>query len=236
MSIRRNKRKTASPCVRAVRLSKLSVPRGRYPDSAFPGSGPGRNYDMSTFVKIIGWLFLWPVLIPMMIWKSDLHIAVKIMWTLVLIGILVGAFFVIRAVREGPPEPTPVPTAKPELLIKPETPTPDIRETIQMISLDGKKPGKYGKTVTLNAGTEHQTSYIGYFIPSGVWNAASNRDYPDQLELCSEKTKIKNGIEIPDDCRPYHFRPGEEKMINLQEEYYVKVIPPSRYTLMRDLE
>lgn len=149
--------------------------------------------------------------------------------------------------------PTPFPTA--ELLIAPPemaTPTkwlsplsattmaiygPRLTEIAVMppvtnpIRIDGVTYGLYGKDVTWSLGTDGEITSIGYFIPSGNYRAVNNRAFRDQINVYSPVTVWEDGYEYAADGHPYPVMPNETIDIYVPFGWYVKVVPPTDFTL-----
>lgn len=149
--------------------------------------------------------------------------------------------------------PTPYPTA--ELLIAPPdraTPTawlsplsattmayygPKLTEIAVLppvtnpIRIDGVTYGLYGKDVTWSLGTDGEITSIGYFIPSGNYRAVNNRAFRDQINVYSPVTVWEDGYEYAADGHPYPVMPNETIDIYVPFGWYVKVVPPTDFTL-----
>ena len=95
------------------------------------------------------------------------------------------------------------------------------------IHIDGATYGLYGKDVTLNAGTDGATTFIGYFVPSGNYRAVSNRTFSDQINVYSSATVFENGYEYAADGKACLIEPGGSTNITVPFGYYVKVVPPA---------
>jgi hypothetical protein len=197
-----------------------------------------------TFLKIVAWLILWPILLPMLIWRSKLDVSYKILLTGAVYIVLILIIIFRLSTKSKPAEEEFIPTSTAALLIAPKptsTPTPYVsimkltmdafHSSRKTIHIDGKNFGDYGKTVVTNAGTENQLFYIGYFLPAGTWSATNNSNHADQLSVLSPDTKRENGIESPAEGETYQFQPGETKRINIPSGWYVKVSSPSDFTI-----
>lgn len=150
--------------------------------------------------------------------------------------------------------PSPYPTA--ELLIAPQemaTPTkwlsplsattmaiygPRLTEIAVLppvtnpIKIDGVTYGLYGKDVTWSAGTDGETTSIGYFVPSGNYRAVNNMLVRDQINIYSPDTIWEDsGYEYAADSRHHLVEAGDSFDIYVPFGWYIKVAPQSVFTL-----
>ena len=157
--------------------------------------------------------------------------------------IILAAF--LMASCAGTKQADVIPSATPEMLIV--RPTREIQTAVvpevvltvtamsnfrELIFLDGISRGVYGRTVITNDGTPNRLEYIGYFVPAGRYIARNERDYPDGLLVYSSRTIWQDGVEYPADTKSYKFmKIGETQEITVPEGYYIKVIPPTSFSL-----
>ena len=130
---------------------------------------------------------------------------------------------IVRPTRSNP---TPI---VPEIAI---TLTAIVRPS-EMIVIDGVSRGAYGRTVITNANTDARLEYIGYFVPAGRYKATNNRPYQDQINILSPSTVWQGGFEYPADGQAVVVKPGESVTFSVPSGYYIKVVPPSDVTLVR---
>ena len=87
-------------------------------------------------------------------------------------------------------EPTATPT---------KAPTPKPTRKKLMIDIEGGKLGEYGKEITLNAGTEFEETFIGYYLPASDYNVYNFGDDTIQVTVYADGTHIEDGWEYPND-------------------------------------
>ena len=104
----------------------------------------------------------------------------------------------------------------------------------EIIVIDGENPGEYGKTVVINAETENQLIYIGYFLPAGKYIATNNKSTPNQLNIYNSETIWEDGIEYPGEgSTAVLIMAGESKEFEVPEGFYIKVISPSDFSIVQ---
>lgn len=192
---------------------------------------------MKKLFKIILFIVFLPISVLVVIWKSKkMKPVLKIILSAAWIGLLVAIY--LTPTTQTTPTPTAEPTAIPTAAEAPvptdtvaHTATNKPEPTKEVISIDGEDAGKYGKTVTTNAETENELTYIGYFLPAGEYIAKNNRQYPGQVNVYSSETKMDDGIEYPVETSAYLIPAGESKQITVPEGWYVKLVPPEDFTL-----
>lgn len=160
--------------------------------------------------------------------------------------LILTALLLTGCVRMAPRRAMVLPSPTPEMLIVRPTrsnPTPIVPEIAitltaivrpsEMIVIDGVSRGVYGRTVVTNADTDARLEYIGYFVPAGQYKATNNRPYQDQINILSPNTVWQGGVEYPADAQAVVVRPGESVTFSVPSGYYIKVVPPSDVTLVR---
>ena len=83
--------------------------------------------------------------------------------------------------------PTEAPT---EVPAEQETKEPSI-----VISINTDEAGEYGKELILNAGTETENKFIGYFLPAGTYNVSVFIGSTAQISVYKAEKEIVDGWE-----------------------------------------
>ena len=207
---------------------------------------------MSKFWKVIIWLVFWPVLIFFLIWWLDFSKAMKVFLTIAITVIFTLAAMIYFQDRPQTERKMAVVrrTSTPELLIAPKatpTKTPIISYWIktltavpnyqkdEIIKINGKTSNQYSQMITTNAGTENQLTRLCFFVPYGTYIVKNMRNYIDQFNVYSQKTRWDGNVEYPADGQAYLFQPGESKSVIIPNSYYVYVSPDSTFELNKNL-
>lgn len=109
-----------------------------------------------------------------------------------------------------------------------EAPAPVEAEAAELsVVLDASQAGDYGREIVLNAGTEDEYKYFGYFFPAGHYRAT----YTDgkawaQLTFYMDGTAVNDdGVEepLPSDKSPILAKVGEPVEFDLVDGEYIKL-------------
>lgn len=87
--------------------------------------------------------------------------------------------------------------------------------------------GRYGRDLTYNKGTEFEEKLIAYYIPAGQYAITNAGKYPDQVNVCSDKTIYEDGVQYPKDAKAYLLNVNETKFITVDEGYHIEIMEPS---------
>lgn len=103
------------------------------------------------------------------------------------------------------------------------------------IYLVAGKQGKYGKSVTMNKGTEFEESFFAYYVPYGTYKITNIDKYRTQVNVFSDKTVInKDGWEeIADSVCNDVLEAGASMTIVVPEKYHVDIPEPTHIILER---
>lgn len=96
-------------------------------------------------------------------------------------------------------------------------------ESIEMV--DGEI-NEFSREMTLNAKTEFEYTFIGYFLPAGSYKVTNLGAYPSQVTIyINEKQKVDGWEEfkIPEDKRPLLVFAGESGELALAAGEFVKL-------------
>lgn len=109
-----------------------------------------------------------------------------------------------------------------------ETPAPVETAAAEFsVMLDVAQAGEYGREIVLNAGTENEYKYFGYFFPAGHYRAS----YTDgkawtQISFYKDGTAVnEDGVEeaVISEKRPILANVGEPVEFDLVEGEYIKL-------------
>lgn len=115
-----------------------------------------------------------------------------------------------------------------------ETPEPTIESTNNIIfSIDGETIGDYGEQYTLNAGTEFPETVIMYKVPAGTYKATNVGEYPSQINVYSNATKVNEDgwEEFAESISNTVVAKGDSIEITVQDGYHIDVASGSNFTL-----
>lgn len=129
-----------------------------------------------------------------------------------------------ETVTEAPTEaPTEVPAEQ-------ETKEPSI-----VISINTDEAGEYGKEMTLNAGTDMEENFYGYFLPAGTYNVSVFIGSTAQISVYKDdKQKVDGWEEFPIGCsQPVVMLSAEDKKtITVSDGEFVKISGSGVFTFV----
>ena len=101
-------------------------------------------------------------------------------------------------------------------------------------SITAEKPGKYGKLLTLNKGTEFEDTFYAYYVPEGTYTAINIGEYPGQINVYSDKTRITDaGFEEPMDGTAKLIPNGESDTISVEKGQHIEINKPDSFVLIK---
>lgn len=106
---------------------------------------------------------------------------------------------------------------------KEPAPVSDVLETVV---LDSAAAGRYGKQITLNAGTDSSYTFFVYALPAGDYRVTNkNASGGAQVSVYTDGTHMVNSQEemLPSDTRPIVLMGGETKELHLADGEVVKL-------------
>lgn len=120
-----------------------------------------------------------------------------------------------ETVTETPTEtPTEVPAEQ-------ETKEPSI-----VISINTDEAGEYGKAMTLNAGTDMENKFIGYFLPAGTYTVSVFIGSTAQISVYKNQTQNVDGWEeflLGDSAPIVLLSDKDKKTITVSDGEFVKI-------------
>ena len=153
------------------------------------------------------------------------------------------AAVLLTPTKTEPPEPTEtaIPTNTLESTLTDIPTETSIQEVIAeptsaplTVSIQADTPNAYSEEIMINAGTEFEQKYFGYFLPAGDY-MAQNMDtkHFSQISVLSRAIhKTEEGWEEATDANAYSFKEGETKQITIPDgDYYIKVVAPASFIL-----
>ena len=102
-------------------------------------------------------------------------------------------------------------------------------------SITAGKAGKYGKTLTLNKGTEFEDTFYAFYVPEGTYTVINTRStYQGQINVYSDKTNITDaGWEEPADGTSKLISSGESDTISVKKGQHIKINEPDTFVLIK---
>jgi hypothetical protein len=92
--------------------------------------------------------------------------------------------------------------------------------------------GEYGKELTYNANTKMPDKTVAYYVPYGKYKVTNIGEYTAQINVCSDKIKIVNGWEEPDNYLHNDLADvGKDLIIDVPENYHIEIAEPTQITL-----
>ena len=88
------------------------------------------------------------------------------------------------------------------------------------------RENEYAQSLTLNAKTEFEYTYMGYFLPAGTYKVTNQGEFPTQITIyINEKQKVDGWEEfkIPERKSPLLIFAGDTKELVLDEGEFVKI-------------
>lgn len=114
--------------------------------------------------------------------------------------------------------PTEAPT---EVPAEQETEEPSI-----VISINTDEAGEYGKEMTLNAGTDMEVNFLGYFLPAGTYTVSVFIGSTAQISVYKNQTQKVDGWEeflIGDSAPIVLLSDKDRKTITVLDGEFVKI-------------
>ncbi len=101
-----------------------------------------------------------------------------------------------------------------------------IPEGFESIVIVGGEENDFCLDMTLNANTEFEYTYKGYFLPAGSYKVTNQGEYPVQVTIyINEKQKVEGWEEFktPEEKFPLLIFAGDTKELVLDEGEFVKI-------------
>ena len=107
----------------------------------------------------------------------------------------------------------------------------DISVKASTIELIAGEPGEYGKELTYNANTEFAETIIAYYVPVKSYTITNVGEYPTQINLCHNETKIVDGWQEPKNIYVETLDVGESIDWYVLDNYHFEIAEPTHITL-----
>ena len=118
-------------------------------------------------------------------------------------------------------------------------PSDDLQKSVLSFTLAFDDPGKYGKEIVLNAGTENEYRCYGFYIPAGDYRVTfKGSKGAVQVTFCEDGINtLDNGMEelIGAEQRPIVAMAGETYNFYINDGQYVKLSDGSKQVLFEKL-
>lgn len=107
----------------------------------------------------------------------------------------------------------------------------DISVKASTIELIAGELGEYGKELTYNANTEFAETIIAYYVPVKSYTITNVGEYPTQINLCHNETKIVDGWQEPKNIYVETLDVGESIDWYVLDDYHFEIAEPTHITL-----